>query len=225
MILLECLQGSAEWHFARLGIPTASQFDRILTAKTRKLAAGSEKYMHELLAEWLIGIPNGVTSFGLLDRGSEMETWAVGFYELQRNVTTTMAGVCLRNDRLVGCSPDRLVGDDGGMEIKTPGAPKHVANMLGMSDEYFAQVQGNLWITGRDWWDIVSYHPEIPPAIVRIERDPEYIAALATAVDQFVLNLLAARETLIAKGAEPATALAPEFAATLTEQPNLAPAL
>lgn len=216
MIVLDVRQGSPEWHFARLGIPTASQFSRIVSTKTRKVLAGSETYMHELLAEWLIGVPGGIDARGLMARGTEIEPWAISYYELQRNVETTPVGVCMREDRMVACSPDRLIDDDGGLEIKCPGAKQHVANLLGMGDDYFAQVQGNLWITGRRWWDLLSYHPEIPCAIVRVQRDESYIAALASGVDQFLSDLIAARLRLIDQGAEPATALAPEFAASLS---------
>lgn len=216
MIRLDVEQGSAEWHVARLGIPTASQFHRLLTPKTRKLGAGATTYMHELLAEWLIGIPAGPEAKSYIARGNDLEPWAVSYYELQRSVTTEKAGVCLRDDRMVGCSPDRLVGADGGLELKCPGAPQHVANLLDMQDDYFAQVQGNLYVTGRRWWDLMSYHPEIPAALVRVERDEGYIAALDTALGSFVADLLAARARLIARGAEPATSLAADFAATIT---------
>lgn len=217
MIVLDCKQGSPEWHFARLGIPTASQFGRILTPKTRKFSESSVGYIHELIAEWLIGIPGGGEGRGFMERGTNMEEWGRGYYELVRGVTVQTVGVCLRDDRMAAASPDGLVGDDGGMEIKVPSASKHVANLLGAAEEHHAQVQGNLWITGRKWWDLVSYHPEIPPTIVHVERDEAYIEALDAAMSEFVPRLLAARERVVALGAVPAAALAPEFAATITE--------
>lgn len=223
MILLTMPQGSAAWHLARLGIPTASQFSRILTPKTRKLGSGAETYMLELLAEWIIGIPGGDDARGYMERGRDLESWAVGYYELVRGVTTTPAGVCLRDDRMVACSPDRLVGDDGGMEIKVPSAKVHVANLLGLGDDHVGQVQGNLWITGRKWWDLVSYHPEIPPTIVRVERDEGYIAALEAGMGEFIPRLLEARRTLIAQGVESAKELDPDFAATLPPEPAREP--
>lgn len=224
MIVLDVPQGSAAWHFARLGIPTASQFSRIMSAKTHKLLAGSDTYLHELLAEWLIGIPNALESRGFLERGHDLESHAVAWYEFERDVTTTKVGVCLRDDRLAACSPDRLIGDDGGMEIKCPSAKVHVANMLGMADEHFAQVQGCLWITGRKWWDLVSYHPTLPSVVVRIERDEDYIEALDKAMTEFLAKMRVARAKLIEQGAEPATELAPSFVATLTPpQENVEP--
>jgi hypothetical protein len=218
VIRLDVKQGSAEWHLARLGIPTASQFDRILTKKKRELAAGAEKYMHELLAEWLIGMPAGAEARGFMERGTNLESWAVGYYELQNDVDTEAVGFVLRDDRKVGCSPDRLVGDKGGLEIKVPSAQVHVANLLNMTDDHFAQAQGCMWVCDREWWDLLSYHPDLPPAIVRIERDKQYIADLDRAMREFLPTLEDARKRLLDLGCVPAQALAPEFLTSLATE-------
>ena len=39
-----------------------------------------------------------------------------------------------------------------------------------------------LWVTGREWWDFVSYHPDMPVLLTRVYRDEEYIAALSNEV-------------------------------------------
>lgn len=216
MKVLDVKQGGPDWHLARLGIPTASQFHRIVTAKGRS-SDGAETYMHELLAEWLIGVPSGAAQkeHGLLERGRRMESWAIGLYELRKDVSVRRVGLILSDDGLSACSPDALVGDDGGLEIKVPGAAGHVANMLDMTERHFTQVQGNLWLTNRLWWDLVSYNDIIPPAIVRIERDAKYIEALAASVPMFVSNLLVARQKLLKLGCTPADALDPDFVASL----------
>lgn len=214
MIALDVLQGSPEWHAARLGLPTASQFDRILTPKTRKLAAGADGYMHELLAEWLTGEAMGPESRLFIERGTGLEASAVAWYEFQKDIETDAVGVCLRDDGRVACSPDRLIADDGGLEIKCPSATVHVANMLTMGEKHYAQVQGGMWITGRSWWDLVSYHPEMPSAIVHVTRDDEFIGALAEAVDVFLCRLDEAKERLLAIGCRPRA----EAGAVLAEQ-------
>lgn len=205
MIRVDVEQGSPEWLAARLGIPTASQFRRIMTSKTMKPSSSSEGYLHELLAEWLIREPLDDQKSQFMERGSELELNAVKYYEFQQEVDTETVGFCLRDDRLVGCSPDRLIGDDGGLEIKCPSAKIHVAYLLNgsLSDEYRLQVQGNLWITGRQWWDIMSYNPVLPPALIRCERDDEFISILSGLVDAFVSRLQAARLTLADRGIKP----------------------
>ncbi len=197
MMEVDVLQGTEEWRRARMAIPTASQFHRILTKKTRKLSASSDGYLHELLAEWLLDVPlNMGMDRGFIQRGSEMEQDAVRYYEFQRDVETRSVGFVLQDDRMVGCSPDRLIGTDGGLEIKCPGPAQHVANMLGMDSAYEMQAQGCMWICERQWWDVLSFHPELPPAIVRLQRDVEFIAALTWALQEFVGNILLLRERL-----------------------------
>jgi hypothetical protein len=199
MIVHDVEQGSPEWRRLRLGIPTASNFHRIISPKTLKLSAASHGYLCELVAERLLGEPMDADKTMFMERGSELEEQAVAYYELQRDVETTRVGFVTDDDCAVGCSPDRLVGDDGGLEIKCPGAAQHVSNMLEMTAHYMPQVQGTMWLTGRDWWDLLSFHPALPPVIVRIERDEEYIERLAEAVCAFNVRLDQATEQLKAE--------------------------
>lgn len=186
MIVLDVVQGTTEWMQARLGIPTASQFSRILTTKTRKPSAQADKYLCELVAERMLGCSVNDASTDFMMRGAELEAEAVEAYEFERDCQTVKVGFVLDDSRRWGCSPDRLVGEDGLLEIKCPGAVNHVAALLGMQDdEHFAQVQGQLWVTGREWCDLSFYNPAMPCRVVRIHRDEEYIAALEAAVPAF----------------------------------------
>lgn len=189
-------QGSDEWVNARLGIPTASQFGRIFTPGGRPSSAADD-YLCQLLAERLLGVPVDVSS-EYMERGRGLEPDAVAFYEFERDADTTPVGFVTSDDGLVGCSPDRLVGDDGGLEIKIPSAKVHISYMLeGMLDgRYKPQVQGGLWVSGRRWWDTLSYHPGLRPALFRVERDEPYIAALAKEVYAFASRLQRAHDQL-----------------------------
>lgn len=204
MIRLDVAQGSAAWFAARIGIPTASQFSKIITPKTGKLSESSRPYMCQLLAEYLLGEPIQDEGFDFSDRGTEMEAGARAFYELQREVDVEQVGFLMTDDRRAGCSPDGLVGEGGGLELKVPSAPVHVGYLLdGAGDKYRCQIQGALWITGREWWDFLSYHPTLPPALVRVHRDDVFIKALANAVNEFSDRLAAAKEELAARGVHP----------------------
>jgi len=201
---LDVAYGSEEWLRARLGMPTASNFDRILTAKTLKFSAQSVGYMHNLLAEWALGIPlqNGGTDF--MERGVALEDEAVRLYEMERDVDTQPGGFCLTDDGRTGCSPDRLVGDDGGLEIKSPAPHTHIRYLLGSPvDDYLLQVQGSLWITGRQWWDVMSYHPDLPAKYVRVLPDLDVHAALDVALEDFLSRFEAAKVQLLACGLTP----------------------
>lgn len=203
MKIIDCIQGSPEWIQARLGIPTSSAFSRIISPKMLKPSKSADKYLAELLAEWMLGKPLDDKSFGWMERGRVMECEAVAWYEWQRSVKVQRVGFCVREDGWVGCSPDGLVDPDGGLEIKTPNAATHAQNILQMSDDYILQVQGSLWITGRDWWDLVSYNPAMPPVVRRYIRDEKVIGKLQAAVGAFVTRLHDQQQQMIEKGEMP----------------------
>ena len=122
-----------------------------------------------------------------MGRGQALEGKAVDYYEGVRDLDTTVIGFITNDEGTIGASPDRFVGDEGLLELKCPSEHVHVSYLLtrGVDAEYYPQVQGQLWVTSRKWLDIVSYHPEMPPAIVRVERDDEYIRALSEGVTTF----------------------------------------
>jgi hypothetical protein len=175
-------QGSEEWLIARLGTPTASNFDKIITS-TGKESATLSKYALELATGWLLSSPEqGYENIHML-RGKELEPVARQAYAEQ-----TFQGVddkvgFIKNQ---GCiySPDGLLGDDGLLEIKCPLAITHAKYLLDnkMPTDYWQQVQGGLWVSGRKFCDFVSFHPNFKEKqlfIVRVERDEKFIAELA----------------------------------------------
>lgn len=190
MIVLDVKQGTQEWVASRLGIPTASRFSSIMTPKTRKPSASAAPYLCELVAERLTGYPANDASSDFMLRGSALEAEAAAAYEFDTGLSVSAVGFVLDDSRRFGCSPDRFVGEDGLLEIKCLSVANHVAAVLGMLDgEHVAQVQGQLWITGRQWVDLFFYNPAIAAHRVRIERDEKFIAALAENVEAFCERL------------------------------------
>lgn len=192
MKVLNVEQGSPEWVNARLGLPTSSQFHRIITPRTAKPSSAQLRYMADLLAERALNVSLDPAVNALMERGGSLEREAAAWYELTQGLAVSKVGLCLTDDGRIGCSPDRLVGDDGGLEIKCPSPGMHMMYLSGfdaVADDYRCQCQGAMWITGRRWWDTVSYHPDLPPALVRAERDEDFISALAEAVSGFSENL------------------------------------
>jgi hypothetical protein len=181
--ILDCDQGSAEWHLARLGIPTASRFADILAKGEGKMRA---RYLHELAAETIRGTvePESYSNVHM-ERGKAQEDEARQLYAFMTDREPLQVGF-LRNGR-AGASPDSLIGDDGGLEIKTALGHIQIERLKAgkLPSEHRTQVQGNLWISERAWWDFVSYSPGLPPLIVRVERDDDYIAQLVAGVQAF----------------------------------------
>ena len=202
MKIIDCEQGSPEWIESRLGIPTASRFKDIMTQPRAKkdrdageLSGTAETYLCELLAELFVK-KQRVINARALDWGAREEPKARADYAFQSPEPVVEVGFIVRNDGLIGCSPDALVGDDGGLEIKCPENPAvHIKTLYSgeMPAEHVAQVQGNLWITDRQWWDFMSYRHDMPPGqdavIIRIERDNAYIAELEERANAFIAKL------------------------------------
>jgi hypothetical protein len=205
VIVVQCEQGTAEWYAARLGIPTASSFSQIVTT-LGKPSKSADGYMRRLLAEHFIGEPAEAQASQFMQRGTHMEKAARARYAMEKDVDVQTVGFCLRDDRLAGCSPDGLVGDDGLVELKCPSAAVHVGYLLdGLEGEYWTQVQGQLLITGRAWCDLCAFNPALPPVIKRIERDEDFLEILSAALDTFIEQMKVRRTALVALGCTPAT--------------------
>lgn len=199
MITLDCKQGSEEWLAARVGLPTASSYEKILTPAKLQPSTQAVPYRNQLLAEWIIGHYLGDDQNAYMDRGADMEASARAFYELQSNVEVEQVGFILRADERTGGSPDGLVGDDGILEVKCPSLHVHIGYVLdndALAAKYKAQVQGYLYLTDRQWAHILSYNPIMPSVLVRVERDEKYIGALGPALDAFCDHLDQCKEVL-----------------------------
>jgi hypothetical protein len=188
--IINCEQNSPEWHRARMGIPTASCFDAILTpGKTQTQQKTRRTYLLKLAGELLTGQPIETVMTRDMERGHLLEPEARDLYTLQAEASLDRVGFVRRGR--VGCSPDSLIGEDGGLEIKTKAPHLLIEIMLKdeFPEEHKAQVQGALWITGRKWWDIAVYWPGLPLFVKRAFRDEPFIANMAAEVERFRTDL------------------------------------
>lgn len=197
MIIHNVRQNSVEWHQLRLGIPTASEFHKILTP-TGKRSTQAEAYRNRLLAEWVTGAPLENVETQWMERGHDLEEQAVDAYEFATGKQTQVVGFVTTDDGRIGCSPDRLVGDDGGLELKCPAPWTHIGYLLSktVADDYKVQVQGCMLLCQRAWWDVVSFCPGMPVSVVHIEADVNYMVLLDEALAEFCASLEAARKEL-----------------------------
>lgn len=196
MIVVDVEQGSREWFKARAGVVTASCAEKILT-KSKLQPAKAEAYLNQLVAEILLGRPvdDGADDrrvSGYAERGSVLEPAAVRWYEFRQDVDTTTVGFVLREDRRLGASPDRLCGQDGGVQIKVPSAAEHVANLRDPERfelDHRGQVQVELLVTGRQWWDLVSWNSVLPSLVRRVRPDPVYVEKFQSALATFLADV------------------------------------
>lgn len=193
----EIEQSSPEWFECRRGLPTASMFSAILAkgeGKTRR------SYMLKLAGEILTGKPGESFSSPEMERGKAMEKEARDLYAFLHSCEPRQVGF-IRNGAK-GCSPDSLIGCDGGLEIKTKRADLLIDVILAdkVPTEHVAQLQGFLWIAEREWIDFVAYWPSLPLFKKRVFRDEAYILTLSKAVEQFNADLADVVETIRARG-------------------------
>ncbi len=207
MIIVDCKQYDPVWMAARIGIPTCSNFDKLLAPKKLEPSKSADGYLWQLLAEWLVGHPLESGSTAFMSRGSELEDQAVDWYMVEKQVDVKRVGFILHDNRMCGGSPDGLVdAGEGGIEIKCLSLVNHVEALCATPDvyDYRLQIQGYMWLTGAKWWDRVYFHPELPPVILHVERDLQVIAAIEETVVEFVERIEHWRKWLVeVKGCTP----------------------
>jgi len=199
MIIIDNVkQGSPEWFALRAGVPSASNFSKIVTGKGDPSKSAKE-YMQGLAGEKITGMPDlsGYKSIHM-ENGNEREEESRLLFSAITGIAIRQVGLVFMDDlRNVSCSPDGLgVDEEIGLELKNPMLKTHVKYLLDgkLPSTYFGQVQGSLMVTGYKHWYFMSHYSGIKPLILKIERDEEYIGKLRAALDKFNAEL-----TLMAK--------------------------
>lgn len=191
-------QSSEEWFLLRRGVPTASNFDRVLTPAKAQLSKQADSYIAELIGETMSlippdGIENATTR--AMQWGQRCEAEARSWYSMHRDCDVANGGFCMSECGRFGCSPDFIVGLElaeemdydsdkghyavarlaGAGELKCPQSQTQVEYLLDgqLPTAYRWQVHGHLWVTGAPWCDFMSYHPGLEPLLLRIERNED----------------------------------------------------
>ncbi len=180
-------QGTPEWTAARLGVVTASEMDALVSPDGKiRTGKGVNTYLCRKLCEKLLGFASTGGSFAT-EQGSMFENEARPWYEFTYGVSVQTVGFLTTDDGSIGASPDGLVGEDGGLEIKCF-QPEHSLEVYLSGEvpkEHVIQIQTALWISRRAWWDFVSYSRQWPPLVIRVAPDLELHAAIDGATNAF----------------------------------------
>ena len=184
-------QRTKEWHLDRAGKFTGSRFVDVL-ARNKRTGEPLKAYydlIWQVVAERFTGQPEDGVSGYALQWGIDVEPYAREAYELETGNMVEETGFVVHPDfPFAGASPDGLIGLDGGLEMKCPKSRTvHLERFLnGIPEEYIPQIQGCLWVTGRNWWDFVSYDPRMPESHrllrITVHRDQAFIENLQKAV-------------------------------------------
>jgi hypothetical protein len=220
MRIIDCDQGSVEWYRARLGKPTASMFDKIITPEG-KVSGQAQTYAYRLVAERLLNdsMDSQLDRVEWTEHGKIAEPMAVQQFEFGNDVELERVGFITTDDGRIGCSPDRLIkGDHGQMvEIKSPSPWVHLGYLLdGPGKKYKPQIQGQILVGDFDKHWFYSWQARMPPAQWLSARDDKYIAALATLLDLFCDDVQRKYERALTLGAyvtayEPSTPFDQEY--------------
>lgn len=208
MITHDVEQRSEAWHALRCGIPTASEFKNLITASTMKPSASIKPYAYRLAGELLVG--PGVDAWGgnadttrgtwLEDEAADWYALTQDWYALTQNAELKTCGFITNDEKTAGCSPDMLVGDEGMLEIKCLKAEKHVAAIMHckangtVPGDYAQQTQGQMLIAEREWCDLLFYHANLPPFMIRATAD----AAMHEALTDGITKLIETRDEALA---------------------------
>lgn len=201
MKIIQCEQRSPEWFAARLGIPTASAFGKIITrtGNDRK-GATTNGYLLALLGERLTRTPAKAFATAAMDRGSELEPFARAWYAEHTGRLVQEVGFILHDSERFGCSPDGLTDWDCGLEIKCPMLPAFLdyATTGDIPDDYWVQMQGSMYITGLKAWDYLVFTDVrgLAPILTTVHEDITFQAALSVALLNFGQRLDALEATM-----------------------------
>src|SRR6516225_6694917 len=172
-------QYSEAYDRLKLGIPTSSHFHKIITPQGRPSKQWRE-YACVLIAERILQRKIEFYNSPAMERGLIVEAEAADWYEFDQDVSVQKIGFITDDSHTIGCSPDRLVGDEGLLEIKAPLPQTQVEYWISgeINERFRPQLQGQLYVSQRSWVDIVCWHDVLPKVVVRVEPDEKFIKAL-----------------------------------------------
>jgi len=185
------VQKSPEWFALCLGNPGASNASRIVTNKGDR-SKQADEYMRQLAGELIVGKAEETFQSIHMKNGIDRESEARVLFEMMYDVEVKQVAVVYKNaEKKFHVSPDGLIGNNEGAEIKAPMLKTQVKYLLdgSLPSEYFSQVQMSLYTSEREFWWFYSYYSGLPPLVIRVERDEEFIKKLGTELEQFVFEL------------------------------------
>lgn len=188
------VQGSPEWLAIRLGKPSASSFEKLITS-TGEPSKSLSSYAITLAGEMYAGKP--LESFegnAYTERGHLLEGDARTMYAFLYGANPEIVGFVTDNSASYGCSPDALIGNDGLLEIKCLKAERHIKAILYYRKhgkclpDYVQQTQGQIFVCEREWNDLFFYHPDLPKLTIRQHRSDQIIHALIVQIANVIME-------------------------------------
>lgn len=197
MKIHDVAQRTSEWFALRAGKVTGSCAKDMLA----KVQRGGEAVVrrdlrYKLISERLTGVSqedgfiNAAMQWGL-----DHEAEAVAAYEAAFSRFVDPIGFVEHDSLPVGTSPDGFIGIDGLLSVKCPKTATHIRYLRERVEpaEHVAQNTHELWLTGRQWIDFVSYDPRLPDGLrlfqIRVTRSRAELDRYEQEIRAFLLEV------------------------------------
>lgn len=193
---LEQLQSKKEkWLKEKEVCFSASEFHRLMTdQESKELSKGAKTYVIEKVLQSETNQELRVLKTASIEWGSDTEVEAVGEFEKKTGKVVYNIGddqEFIKVSKHVGATPDGLIDKEEGIETKCPDSKTHyewlrflnAGNFKEYLKNYYWQIQGCMYVTGRKKWYFVSYDPRFKNVekrllIIEIERNEADITDL-----------------------------------------------
>jgi YqaJ-like viral recombinase domain len=184
----------------------------LLGEETEQFSDIAKRYAADLAIERISGRPHGEpVKAWVLERGHFMESRARMIHEIRMGLCISESGLCVADDGIFAYSSDGMTEDFGLIEIKAPIDSAKIMRMWQTGDvsEYMHQMQGGMWITGRQYCDLLMYVPDLEAVgkdlfVKRVPRDEKFISEMVVDLMKFA-DLVSATEAVF-RGNLPAVA-------------------
>ena len=188
------------WLQSRSGKITGSNFGKLMKLPRNKadkeaghLAETGKTYLKDVISE-ILGAENRDLNLFQFEWGKKYEPIAIDYFEEKEGVQVEFRDdeqKCFNLNKHIGATPDGLVSQDYGIEVKCPeNATHHLTHILIKDQEdlkkqkpdYYWQCVGGMLVTGLKKWKFISYYhyydEKFRMKIIDIELIPEEIQFL-----------------------------------------------
>jgi len=203
------VQRSDVWFRLRAGLFTASHSHEMLArGRDQRDSVMRARLLRQIVVEILTGVPQERRiSTGPMRRGIANEPAAIAAYAARTGHDVRTVGLVVHDELRAGCSLDGYVGDfEGVVEVKAPNTATHLRYLMTrrVPTAYRSQITHQLWITGAQWCDFVSFDDRLSSRmqllVVRVRRQDVDVAAYDRAARQFLGEVQHQVDTLAGLG-------------------------
>jgi hypothetical protein len=197
--VIDCEQRSDMWKAARAGRLTGSAAAHMMREARKKgeESAARRDLRFRLALERITGRPqeNEFTAASVRN-GVAKEPFALARYEAISGEVLERVGFLSLGAVMAGCSLDGFVADRNGIvEAKCPKSATHWEYLTTriIPPDYHWQCLHNLWVSGAQWCDFISYDDCFPEELqylcVRLDRDEQKVREYAAAAGRLLAEV------------------------------------